>query len=252
MYDNINKIYELELTGKFAHFRKFYTNSSSLTYLIPPRTTLCGLFASILKRDRNSYYDEFNENDFLIALSIKKGLKLQKKIHTINYLSEIDNKSLINHIKTHKQCRFELLSSLNATELSYRIFVAVKNDKFSELIKAIKKHDLGYGVYLGQRQFLADLILIREYTKQEFKIINTSDYVDSAIIKDNVKNISNLQDLDILIDRMPSVQKKSDDDLRQTIKTCDILIETSGNRIEGNFMTCIKLNNLDNSVISFI
>ena len=33
------------LAGPMAHFRKFYTTTSALTYLFPPRTTLMGLVA---------------------------------------------------------------------------------------------------------------------------------------------------------------------------------------------------------------
>jgi len=36
------------LAGKFAHFRRFYTNSSSLTYPIPPPPTLRGLLGAAL------------------------------------------------------------------------------------------------------------------------------------------------------------------------------------------------------------
>ena len=45
-----------DISGKFAHFRKYYTNSSSLTYLVPPRTSIYGLIAGILGLERDSYY----------------------------------------------------------------------------------------------------------------------------------------------------------------------------------------------------
>ncbi|MCB5267201.1 MAG: CRISPR-associated protein Cas5, partial [Candidatus Cloacimonetes bacterium] len=45
---NFDTILELRLSGNLAHFRKFYTNASSLSYTIPPRTAICGLVASIL------------------------------------------------------------------------------------------------------------------------------------------------------------------------------------------------------------
>ena len=48
------KIIVFDIKGKFAHFRKFYTNSSSLTYGIPPRTAICGILAAILGLERDS------------------------------------------------------------------------------------------------------------------------------------------------------------------------------------------------------
>ncbi len=36
------------MKGKRAHFRRFYTNSSALTYPVPPPTTLQGLLGAAL------------------------------------------------------------------------------------------------------------------------------------------------------------------------------------------------------------
>ena len=41
-----------DIEGKFAHFRKIYTNSSSLSYLVPPRTTVQGIIAAMLGYER--------------------------------------------------------------------------------------------------------------------------------------------------------------------------------------------------------
>lgn len=67
-----------------AHFRKFYTNSSSLSYSFPPRTTLCGLIAGMLGMPRDSYYDAFSMDRCRIGLSLKG--KIRKVIQTVNYL----------------------------------------------------------------------------------------------------------------------------------------------------------------------
>ncbi|MCS7245973.1 MAG: CRISPR-associated protein Cas5, partial [candidate division WOR-3 bacterium] len=42
-----------ELKGKFAHFRAFYSNATAISYYFPPRTTLVGLVAGILGRERD-------------------------------------------------------------------------------------------------------------------------------------------------------------------------------------------------------
>ena len=44
----ISKILIFDIKGPMAHFRKFYTNSSSLSYLFPPRTVVAGIIAGIL------------------------------------------------------------------------------------------------------------------------------------------------------------------------------------------------------------
>lgn len=36
------------INGKMAHFRKYYSNSSVLSYLLPPVTTVKGILAGLL------------------------------------------------------------------------------------------------------------------------------------------------------------------------------------------------------------
>ncbi len=72
------KITVFDLYGKFAHFRKFYTNSSSLTYLIPPRTTIEGIIAALLGYERDSYYDVLSVDKLNIAVK-KDGGETKKR-----------------------------------------------------------------------------------------------------------------------------------------------------------------------------
>ena len=65
MFSSKNEEYLMEILafnirGKFAHFRKFYSNSSALSYFIPPRTTIIGLIAGMLGLERDSYYEDFS------------------------------------------------------------------------------------------------------------------------------------------------------------------------------------------------
>ena len=82
-----------DLAGAMAHFRKFYTNSSSLSYSFPPRTTLCGLIAGMLGMPRDSYYETFSMARCRIGLSLRR--EVRKVIQTVNYIrtkspSELD------------------------------------------------------------------------------------------------------------------------------------------------------------------
>ncbi|MBC7076121.1 MAG: CRISPR-associated protein Cas5, partial [Syntrophomonadaceae bacterium] len=62
------KVLIFDIKGRFAHFRKIYTNSSSLSYTLPPRTTVMGMIAAILGRERDTYYEEFNSQNMDIAV----------------------------------------------------------------------------------------------------------------------------------------------------------------------------------------
>ena len=78
------KILTFRLQGKMAHFRRYYSNSSALTYTIPPRTTVIGIVAGLLGYPRDSYYDFFSLDHCRIALTI--GSRLKKQMQKMNLL----------------------------------------------------------------------------------------------------------------------------------------------------------------------
>lgn len=80
----MDRLLLFDIRGKMAHFRKFYTSSSSLSYAFPPRTAITGMLAAFIGRERDTYYEEFNSSSCKIALSIRNPLR--KTIQTVNYI----------------------------------------------------------------------------------------------------------------------------------------------------------------------
>ncbi|HHV37802.1 MAG TPA: CRISPR-associated protein Cas5 [Candidatus Cloacimonetes bacterium] len=260
---SVNRIFdtllELKLTGKFAHFRKFYTNASSLTYSIPPRTVVCGLIASILMYPRDSYYDALSSENLGVAIRLPHGTSLRKQFHTLNY---VGNDKLINDVSMHKQCRLEMLMSAPDRDLEWTIYLGfnetVSNDpdiiSLDHLKSRIQDQNLGYDVYLGQKQFRGNIKLTSEYSAQDYQHINESDYVDSVINKDQVNRLEN-EEFYLSIERMPLEQALSrvrKVDIRRTVRSGDILIETTGNRLRGDFSDLLELNDDNKTRISFL
>lgn len=73
-----------DLVGLMAHFRKFYTNSSSLSYHVPPRTVLMGVVAALLGWRRNSYYERLGLEQAAIGVSLR--VPVRTVIQTVNLL----------------------------------------------------------------------------------------------------------------------------------------------------------------------
>lgn len=71
-----------DLQGKFAHFRRFYTNSSSLSYPIPPPTVIRGLVAGALGWERQEYPERLK--DLVIGIGIRKPVR--SILQTVNAL----------------------------------------------------------------------------------------------------------------------------------------------------------------------
>ena len=255
--DNFNQILELKLTGKFAHFRKFYTNASSLTYIIPPRTTICGLLASIMQIKRDGYYDIMSSENLGVAISLVPNIYYHKVFQTLNYAQDATPKIPINDLSAHKQCRLELLKAQGSEDLEWILFLCfdrMKSNVFTELENKIKVKDFGYGLYLGQRQFIAHLELIRTYNQGEFEPISESDYLDSAIERELIEGITS-QDCDLIMERMPLEQELIEGkrkSYRQTKRFGNIVIETNGKRIPGKFKDLIELQNIQRTRISFL
>lgn len=136
-----------DLKGLMAHFRKFYTNSSSLSYSFPPRTALAGLLASLLGRERDSYYDDFSLEKARIGVALKTPVR--KVVQTVNYLFTKDWKLYDRGQGTQIPVEWVLPSQPHST-LCYRIYFAhVKPELVEEAYCLLSEGRYCYPLYLG-------------------------------------------------------------------------------------------------------
>jgi len=126
MSDQTIKALSFELRGKFAHFRKFYTNSSSLTYPIPPPTTLIGTIGATMGLDRN----EFSEVLDGIRLSIRPLTPWRTILQSINLLKITSSSEVTGSNKDkHTQVPTQLLVPLDLDKnLGYEVFVVHQDE----------------------------------------------------------------------------------------------------------------------------
>lgn len=143
-------ILTFEATGIYAHFRKIYTNSSSLSYYFPPPTTVAGMVAAMLGRERDSYYEEFRDENFKVAVKILKPLR--KMTHTVNYMLVKGRKDLYNRT-TPTQIPYEILTGVQ-DEVEYKFYFWHKdNDLLYELSDRIKNGKFAFPPYFGAAPF---------------------------------------------------------------------------------------------------
>ncbi len=69
----MNEAVLCDLRGKFGHFRRFYTNSSSLSYPIPPPTVVRGLVGAALGLERHEYSNRLA--DLRIGIGVRQPLR---------------------------------------------------------------------------------------------------------------------------------------------------------------------------------
>lgn len=183
----VDKLLIFDIKGHMAHFRKFYTNSSSLSYFFPPRTTITGLIAGLLGRERNKYYEEFSSEKCKIAVSIR--VPIRKIMQTVNY---VRTKSLgeLNLSGGHTQVPLEIaLPSSNFNEIVYRIYFYHSGETFDKFKEILKKGKFVYSPYLGISEFIAETEFVDFIEKDKIeKLSDSSKPVEIATVV-NIKQI---------------------------------------------------------------
>lgn len=162
-----------DVWGDFAHYRKFYTTSSPLTFSFPPRTAVAGMIAAILGIDKNEYLKYFTKDKADIAIKIMKPVKKSRISYNL-----IDTKTakMMSKIQNRTQVTFEVLK-----DCGYRIYFTHKDKNLYEKMKEfLKNHKSYYTVCLGLSEYIANFKYIDEL---EMKEEHSKDYVyiDSVI-----------------------------------------------------------------------
>ena len=207
-----------DISGKFAHFRKYYTNSSSLTYLVPPRTSIYGLIAGILGLERDSYYEKFNPEEAFIGVKILS--ENRRIMQSLNYL-KLEGKSDFVAPKNHTQIPFEVLT--NDKCVKYRIYFSHKDEEImEELRRRLKYKKYYYSLFLGADHF---------GWKNEYKEVHEKISIDSIV------NVKYIQDETIDLISKPlmlarEIMPRDVDKDRYLQETASYILETRGEALE--------------------
>lgn len=153
------KVISFHLKGKMAHFRRYYSNSSALSYTIPPRTTIVGMIAGLLGYERDSYYEEFSTERCKVAVGVRSPIK--KQIHKLNLLMVKKSNDLNASQEHHSQTATEVVmpENIRSDMVDYQIWMAHTDqnimNQFSSLFTEIGYKTKGVSLALGTAQNLA-------------------------------------------------------------------------------------------------
>lgn len=176
-----------DIRGAMAHFRKFYTNSSSLSYSFPPRTTIAGLIAGMLGIERDEYYEKFNCEKCKIGVSVRTPIR--KIMQTVNY---IRTKSLgeVNLSAGPTQIPLEIvLPSKYDEQLNYRIYFYHATELFDRLRKILEAKKFVYPPYLGISEFIAEIRYIDSIRDDKIELISNPSEPVEIVTPINAKQI---------------------------------------------------------------
>ncbi|MBN2251964.1 MAG: type I-B CRISPR-associated protein Cas5, partial [Candidatus Altiarchaeota archaeon] len=166
----LDKCLVFDLKGPMAHFRKYYTNSSSLSYLTPPRTVIAGLIAGLLgipsekhlTESQESYYEKFNDDNCFVSISLRSPIR--KMMQTVNYLR---TKSIygVDGSEGGTPVPLEILvPEDNDQEVVYRIYFYYPDTTekgttkfYEDLKRRLMNQSFVYPPYLGLSEFIASI-----------------------------------------------------------------------------------------------
>lgn len=156
----------LELQGKFAHFRKYYGNNTALSYALPPRTTLTGIFAALLGRERDSYYKEMAAGQLRIGVGIKHPVK--KSFHRLNNLM-VKGGGDFRGRSGPVQTPYEMVTALDLRTglVTYQVFLSAYESGetlLAEISKRLEDKDYTYNPSLGPAFCHAQVVRVQRYT----------------------------------------------------------------------------------------
>lgn len=212
--------------GKIAHFRKFYANTSALSYSIPPRTTVLGLLAAILGLERDTYYETIDQ--WLIGVETLSPVR--KIFQKFNYL-KFEGAGTLNEfagIADHRtQVSTELLlpTNLRTDLVMFRIYVGaldVNDENFIHLQQQLANNNSVYGLSFGPANLLA---YIQNYQNninfEPLMVNNTTSVVLKSCIRASQITLSNNWNDDIALEQdvFPLRLKLTNNTEKDTIKT---------------------------------
>lgn len=188
------KIISFDLSGKFAHFRKYFSNSTALSYTIPPRTVITGILAAVMGYEKDSYYDALSRKNLKIAVGVLSPLK--KSVHRVNNLM-IKSRSLGDFMgeKHHTQSPIEIITpdNLISGNIVYRIYFLSEDIDFRDsLIDKLSKKESVFNISFGAAQFFASISNTNIYYDSDIEenyCENELISFNSAVYADNVKSI---------------------------------------------------------------
>lgn len=250
------KVISFHLKGKMAHFRKFYSNSSALSYFIPPRTTICGIIAGLLGRDRDEYYEELSIENCNIAVASCRPIK--KTIQKMNLLMIKSSNDLNGYQEHHSQTPMELVIPQNIRNdyLDYKVWIYHHNEKvMNEILELINVEEIGYyrtngiSIALGSAFNLGWIDNV-EILEGEFINEVKDEIISSAISLEKVKNINTEK---MLYEEYRIIKEEISlefDEQRRITQNGlkDVLVNLNNNSIPACVSSFVRLNNNENIV----
>jgi len=219
-------ILTFDVWADYAHFKKYYTTTSPLTFSIPPKTVIYGIVGAIIGLGKEEYLEYFSPGSCKVGIGINKPIK---KIRVPMNLIDTKKARLMSRIDNRTQIRTELLK-----DIEYRIYFSHVDEKIYEDLKGkLQQHKSYYTVSLGLSEHLADFKYRGEYKidrvedNQNWHTFQTALRIDGNNL--NKGDIYFTEDKEYFADKI-AIEMKPD---REVTDYGRVVFERTGQEIEA-------------------
>lgn len=214
-------------------FRKFYTNSSSLSYPFPPRSTAAGLVAGLLGYERDTYSEDLSIENCDIAVSVR--VPVRRVMQTVNYVMTEGNVWAKNTggfdgsaggIQTPIEWVFP---AVGERELRYRVYLTHRDESLAaRLDSTLRDGSWVYPPYLGMSECLGRVEHVATLGEWEFSSrgdeVPLSTVVPSLALREGPR-LS--EDIQVVKERTPFALGPD----RRLVAVGDVFYERNGKSI---------------------
>jgi CRISPR-associated protein Cas5h len=183
----LSKYIKFKLSGPRAHWRKFYTTSSPLTYKFPPPTAVMGIIGAIMGYDRSVFVGKLLSVGFeVVAVSTLSKHVVERFASNGREIRDLFKKPLLT--KSGDEVKPNRIIYEYLINPEWELYVTAKDEAFiEELTRRLKEKDFHYPVYLGVAHCFGKLDymgIVDELDKDAFKYID--DGTDDRIRNDKM------------------------------------------------------------------
>lgn len=210
-----------KVRGDYARFRKSYTTTSALTYLLIHPVAVRGMIGAILGINREKLYEKTKD----IEVAVQVINKIRKDMQSFNLINMKSNDKIFRFPSNVEFLR----------DVEYRLFIKSDENIISELEKSLKQGEFVFTPYLGASEHIAKIEYEGVYNceklpKGNHKVISVVDLESNTI---------DFGDDDIMLttDNIPIDNDKN----REYIKYKKVIFATDENKISVNTDNCYKV-----------
>jgi len=233
-----------DVWGELAHFRRFFTTSSPLTFSFPPPTTVRGIVGAILGLSKNEYIEITNKLKVGISLlSPIKKVRLGLNFIFTKGSSGKFEPTLFKDKKQGKSVRTQVHAEF-LKDAKYRIYLAGDDELLDSLLNYLPYRKTEYTVSLGLSECLANFRFVGEF---EAKQLEKAQQVRSVIPVKHIENLDLNTPLKIAKERVPVVMNCD----RTVLHYEDVAFEANGRKITGEFSNVYRVKELRENIYLF-